>query len=398
MATIIDFVTTGLTTNRTMERLNSSVFSSNRSSTTPTIRDYSINATTPTERSGHTIVYFSGDLYMFGGTDTTGTFQSDLWRLNLTTNMWTQLAPTGTPLSARAGHGMFVFNSKIYILAGNSATGYLADLTVYDPIANSWNAVIVPGSLPIRAYFAYCMVGTSLYVLGGMRGTGGNSDYDDVRELNLALATPVWTLKRNGAFPDRCKFSAVAIGTLIYFHSGVTASGNNLRTDTRVYNTVTNTNSTLINTTGVSPGGRIAYNMAVSGAMIYLYGGSNLSTIFNTVHVLDTTTSVWSLVESTELSYGRCLAASAQNGSILYIDDGATTITGTANCSETWSMDLSLHTKTQLLTKEIYVGTTSFTYLGVTFSVFLHTGKVYIRMIVGSVGSTLSLKGLRINV
>lgn len=400
MSMILDFVASGLMANRAMERNNSSIFSSIQPSVSPVIRDYTINTTIPTERSGHAIVHLSGNLYMFGGVDTAGAFLADLWVLNLTTTTWKQLAPSGIPPSARAGHGMFVFGSRIYILAGNSAADYLNDLISYDSVSNSWTTVPTTGIIQIRAYFAHCIIGNTLFVLGGMKGTGANDDYGDVRKLNLSLTTPVWTLTRSGAFTGRCRFSAVPIGTLIYFFAGTSANGN-LRTDMRTYNTITNAASAAVNITGTNPGGRVSYNMAVSGALIYIYGGSNLTAVFNTTHILDTTTLVWSLSGSTELSYARCLAASAQNDSIMYVDDGATSIAATTDYSETWSMDLSLQMNTQLPTKQIYVSTTSFTYLGVTFSVLLQAGNACIRMTLpsslSSIASTLSLKGLRID-
>lgn len=402
--TTVDFVASSLMTDKTTERGNPIPFSSTQSSTTPIIKDYTANTVFPVSRASHRMAYLSGNLYMFGGIDAAGTYRGNLWRLDLTTNIWTQLAPTGTAPTARAFHGVFAYNSKIYILAGYDGTSYLNNLIAYDPSLNSWAAVTTTETFTTRSHFAYAIVSSVLYVIGGKIGTTNGSMRNDVQALNMS--TLIWTTPLSnafGLFSGASSIFGIVSGTRIYIYGGLSyafITNNPTYTNALRYYDTANPGITTVSTTGADPGKRIAYSIAVNGSLIYVYGGTDGTNVNNSVYVFNTSSLVWSLFASAELSYARCMAAFTQNGSTLYIDDGATSFAGTTTYSETWSINLSPHTVAQLPNKQQYVNASSFIYNGVTFSVFIRGGKACIRLTLPyalpTTGSVLSLIGLRV--
>jgi hypothetical protein len=406
--TTVDFVASGFMRNSMVERINSITFVSNQTfgcsnqSCLCTVRDYSPNVVTPDFRSGHSMVYFSGALYIFGGVRQTGAFLSDLWKFDLSTNIWTRMTPSGIFPRARSEHAMFVFNSKIYVLGGFGGS-YRNDLIVYDPIVNSWAVVATTGSFSTRSGFAYGLVGSVLYVIGGRGGTNNSSLRNDVRALNMN--TFVWTTVLTNAFgvsSGAFRLSGVVSGNRIYIYGGATylsGSNNLVYTNSLRYYDVLNSVLITLPVIGAVPGNRAAYIIAFFGSIIYLYGGRDATISYNTLHLYDIGSSTWSSNPMT-FSYSRCLSAFAQNGSNLYIDDGALSFSASTNLSELWTMDLSLFLSSQISTKRVYVNASSFIYLGVTFRVLDIAGKIGIRITIPSTftnpSSSLSLKGLRI--
>jgi len=332
-------------------------------------------------------------LYLFGGF--TGVFWNDLWRYDLTALNWTQLSPTGTGPTGRYEFIMFSYNNLVYIGYGWD-NAMRSDMYSYNPTTNAWATVTMSGPAPSpRQSPAYCIIGNTLYLIAGL--SANNNITNDIYALNLTTFT--WSsISYTGSFTGRTNFGAAPNGNMIYFYGGAIIGG--LLSDFVAFNTTTNA-ITQPTTSGTSPG-QVSLDKVVSyNGIMYLYGGTNASGVAqDTLYMINLTTFAWTSIP-TLLSYPRSSPAIAQNGSVLYINDGYTGGVGSTSINESWSVVLSgaSSVASQLPTQQIYVNGTTFTYNGITFQCFIQGGIAYVRATVSlsaPTGLVVSLASIRL--
>lgn len=130
----------------------------------------------PPPRSAHQAAIHKNYLYVFGGEFTSPNQEKfhhyrDLWRLDLTTHTWDNLPIKGGP-SARSGHRMAVYKSKLVLFGGFYDTGaefrYYNDLWVYDIEDKKWQAVGNPANGPSpRSACQLSIFDDKMYLYGG---------------------------------------------------------------------------------------------------------------------------------------------------------------------------------------------------------------------------------------
>ncbi|KAK9323406.1 hypothetical protein V1517DRAFT_320672 [Lipomyces orientalis] len=84
----------------------------------------------PKPCEGHKAAIVGDLMYIFGGRSPEGTNQRNLASLKLTTNRWYTFQNMGPAPSARSGHTMSVFGSKIFALGGQPAPGIQEDYSL----------------------------------------------------------------------------------------------------------------------------------------------------------------------------------------------------------------------------------------------------------------------------
>lgn len=76
---------------------------------------------TPPPRCSHQAAYYKDRLYIFGGEYATPDHfhhYKDMWSLDLKTNEWTEIKPSGDSPSARSGHRMLVWRNFLVLFGG----------------------------------------------------------------------------------------------------------------------------------------------------------------------------------------------------------------------------------------------------------------------------------------
>lgn len=132
-------------------------------------------------RTGHSIVEFEGNIYLFGGTDRSRRL-ADLWvfrnALNLEPGLgkWELITPEPgmEKPSPRSGATSIVHNRKLYIWAGHDSrhAEYFNDLWAYSFDENIWTHIKAKGDLPVaRTDHSFVKVGEKFIVFGGFDGT-----------------------------------------------------------------------------------------------------------------------------------------------------------------------------------------------------------------------------------
>jgi len=346
--------------------------------TTPTILDYTFSAIAPTPRIGHTTVFVSGTtnyLYMFGGRDSIANYYNQLWNYNLSTNKWTLLSPSGTAPATRSEHAMFYYNGLIYIYGGWNGTTYYDDLHSYNPTTNTWATITTTGGSTtgttsiLRYGFGYTTEGTNLYIFGGMVAGAVNHSV-----LILSLISFTWTNNGHNLPSARYRISAITSSTgNIYLYGGASATAS--LTGLLSF-TISTGKFTTVTTTGTNPSRCAGYALFIVVTVIYIYGGYTTGGVTNnSIFTCDTSLArpAWTNPSTSLLSYARCLCGFVSNGSTIYIDDGATSSALTTSINETWTGTLGTYPGTQLPTKQIHVNATTFTLIGVVFTVFKDT-------------------------
>ncbi|MFN8149189.1 MAG: PQQ-dependent sugar dehydrogenase [Candidatus Nanopelagicales bacterium] len=164
------------------------------------------------------------DLYVVGG-KTSAAHVNTLYRFNATTDAWTKL--TDKPGTAVENPSVVAWNGKLYVAGGASGpfSGAVTETWVYDPVADAWTAG--PPLATARAGAGAALVGSTMYVVGGMDNTGAS--LTSVEKLDLSTFS-AWTSAPSLSTP-RDNPGVVAIGTTLYAFGGRTRLSNGTEVD-----------------------------------------------------------------------------------------------------------------------------------------------------------------------
>jgi hypothetical protein len=261
---------------------------------------YPINVTTPgtwTESPGFAGRYLSpavtinNKMYIFGGESSSGG-RNDTWVFDPsvgTNGSWTQLMPSGTLPPARLGHTTAAINNKMYVFGGQTNSGYVSDLWVFDPSngANgSWSQVTPSGSAPTpRLYSAAVTINNKMYIFGGYN----SGQLNDTCVFDPSAGTNgSWThLSPTGTPTARYGQAATVMSNKMYIFGGW--NGGNLN-DTWVFDPSNGANGswTQLSPSG-SPGGRYFASAVAISTKMYLFYGNASGGYQNDVWVFDST-------------------------------------------------------------------------------------------------------------
>jgi hypothetical protein len=127
----------------------------------------------PTARTGANTLIYGNTIVLFGGGCDND--ESDVYRLDLTSNVWTKDTPTGT-IPARSWASAFIQQDSLIVFGGYSRTlGVHQDAWIYDLVKKTWTMVNTTSTLPTARYQSSVV---SLQNRGVI--VGGQSHFDDI--------------------------------------------------------------------------------------------------------------------------------------------------------------------------------------------------------------------------
>jgi len=192
---------------------------------------------------------------------------------------WIGLATLGVP---RFGGAMFIYNNVLFTVGGVSRTGVTSTVEKIDlsTMSRSYGS-----SMPApRAHFAFGVIGTKLYVLGGLDRGGMPTNTIYVYDIaNNSWSTLSTTLPKNIAY---C--AGAVLGTAIYVIGGIDDQGNILK-DTYAFDTSSNTVSAKASMNTA----RQNHSCAALGGKIYCFGGDDGSNPLQSIEVYDPSANTW---------------------------------------------------------------------------------------------------------
>jgi kelch-like protein 20 len=202
---------------------------------------------------------------------------------------WIGIASLGVP---RFGGAMLIYSNVLFTVGGISGTGVSS---VVEKIDLSTMSRSYGSSMPApRAHFAFGVIGTKLYVLGGLDRGGMPTNTIYVYDIpNNSWSTLSVTLPKNIAY---C--AGAVLGTAIYVIGGIDDQGNILR-DTYAFDTSSNTVSTKASMNTA----RQNHACAALGSKIYCFGGDDGSNPLQSIEAYDPPSNTWSQL-ATLLSKG----------------------------------------------------------------------------------------------
>lgn len=250
---------------------------------------YTALASGATIRSGHSAVTIAGNMYIFGGSNSSGNDLGDLWKYNPVTKTWSQLASGASP---RREHSAVAINGMMYVFGGYHGGTTMNDLWKYDPSTNVWTKLA--SGATIRFGHSAVVIDGKMYIFGGVFI---NSLYDLWR---YDPSTNAWS-QLASASSVRNRHNAVAIAGVMYVFGG-----NNDSTDLSdlwKYDPAKNAWSKLAS----SASARRRFGAVVLDGKMYVFGGYRNGVKLNDFLKYDPSIDTWSeLAGGATVRFGHC--------------------------------------------------------------------------------------------
>jgi N-acetylneuraminic acid mutarotase len=245
-----------------------------------------VSGTIPSERYGHSAVVIENKMYVFGGCDSLGRFNNDLFVYNFDKKRWKQLTPSGTLPKARHFHTAVVHDGCIWVFGGKS-NGYMNDLLCLNLKTMSWEPQEYFGGKPPSKRYGHTAVvhNKCMYVFGGYDDFG----YKTNELYEYRFDSHEWRkIETYGDCPEKFHHSAVVHGNSMYVFGGSDCSNVLLeyRFGTRTWAKVW--------TIGKPPDGRWGHSAVVHKNKMWIVGGCDNVIHFKDVHKFDFEKCKWS--------------------------------------------------------------------------------------------------------
>jgi len=183
----------------------------------PATNSWSSGANMPTARWGPAAVAFNDEMWVMGGALTADTFYDVVEIYNPATDTWR----TGESMDvARYRPAVGVVDGKIYVAGGMSTGGTdIDDFEIWDPQFSSWLTTDV---MPVaRGQAAYGVYGDTLYVAGGFRWVSAAQKTTLDRTDSYADG-PRWMTGLAAMPLARAETASGMIGSKLYVVGGIT--------------------------------------------------------------------------------------------------------------------------------------------------------------------------------
>ena len=297
-------------------------------------------------RDLHASVVLGGDLYVIGGATQKFVASSsgvsgkpeissnEVWRSSDGGLTWDQVAG-GTRFTDRGNHESVVLDGALYVIAGaagNFGTTGRNDVWRSADRGVSWSRVTPTGAsvpFPMDYSFASAVLGTTMYVMGGIRFTPFTR-FNEVWQSTDRGAT--WTQATNATdpkFPARSATASVVMGSAgaarLYVIGGTTTSGAGTGGLDDVWESSDGTSWTHVNASAASSDkfpARNKHSTAVLGDTVYVIAGDQGGATRRDVWTSGDKGATWTRATANAEFPARRNHASAAQGGALYVIGG----------------------------------------------------------------------------
>lgn len=293
------------------------------------------------ERDDGTAQVINNYCYVGGGLRSGFTIGNDYYRLDLTTNTWTTIAPMPSG-SERQYASAFSYSNNMFVYGGiGYSNAQFNDTYKYDVSSNTWTTVASkPGNGVWGA--ASFTLGSKAYVFCGKFSGGTISD--EVWEYDMVANT--WTQKNNFPFGGRWRASAAVLSNTAYVVFGLDNNGTgSYRKEIYKYNQAGDSWTYLASFPQAK--GRVYSSMQPVNGKLVIFGGlDTLGNVFNDTWYYDETNGFVS--GPTLPSGGRKGGMSFSSGTKFYYTCGVNT---TVRLKETWILETFVGIKENIALK-----------------------------------------------
>lgn len=144
------------------------------------------NSPAPLARTGHTIVPYQNQLFLFGGTD--GDYHyNDSWSFHIPTGVWTELECIGYIPIPREGHAAAIVDDVVYVFGGRDVHGKdLGDLAAFRISNKRWYMFQNMGPAPMaKSGHSLCAAHGKVFVIGGESNLAPEVPRDDPNVIHI---------------------------------------------------------------------------------------------------------------------------------------------------------------------------------------------------------------------
>ena len=380
----------------------------------PTFADYStdvIQSEGPVGRFGHYAINVGDYFYMFGGITINSTYLNDMWKLDMTTGLWTKINPTASTPSLRAYGIIFSIDKNIYIHGGYDGINGFNDLYEFNTELHSWKLLNTTGTENIIrwAHTGALYNNNILYITTGI--TTGDIILKDTIKLNLTTMT--WSGECHSTPVSNA--SMVEVNGNLYLFYGFFGGSKSKVSDIIYITTIDpityniSSWSKFIVPNGIPPSSRGLFTLYYYNNYIYFYGGtatpveSITDQILDNAYRLDLTpgAETWTEYQNILGPYKRkgCTLFAGIDG--LYIFGGLIEYPSLIFYADIWKV-LPVVSPVITASEEpvlIFLGQTQFTHNNYIFKCFSINGIVWVSISVPRKHTDmLKMYSLRINV
>eukprot|EP00911_Craspedida_sp_UC1_P002073 UC1_evm4s1599 len=163
----------------------------------------------PSPRAAHAMVCLGNKmLYIFGGKDSTGR-QNDLYALDLSSKVWSRLAPMGAEECSdnlpapRSFHSMVgVDHDRLVVFGGRLEDNkHTSDVHVYQTVTNTWTRLpLLPSSPSPRGTHGAAVVDGNAMII-----FGGSTAFDPTSQQCLKFFNEAWQLTLPSSTAASCE-------------------------------------------------------------------------------------------------------------------------------------------------------------------------------------------------
>ncbi len=244
-------------------------------------------------RAGHACAVFNGRIWLTGGhaeTATSNVYYDDVWS-SADGKAWVQESASAEYYS-RAWHSMVVYDSKLWIVAGETVDGS-GNPVLLDECWSSSNGSSWQLKSNIVTFFprkqAQCAVLNGKLWLWGGYGKNASGATGPLSDIWSTTNGNSWNYeKSNAGFPGRCGFGLAVFNGRIWITGGAThpdAFEATFYNDVWASNDGLNWVEVVTNSAGTSEQftPRASHSLVGSGTRLYLSGGENRTTTYREV-------------------------------------------------------------------------------------------------------------------
>jgi len=254
----------------------------------------------PTNRAYHTTTRVGSELFIFGGStqkggDSPSGVLGDMPVFDLVRMAWDSKDVRGQNPRARYMHTAALTEGKLFVFGGSDGKKTLSDISMLDISTMLWSQPKCLGDPPMGLQTHTCTsVGDLLFMVGGM-----NVSIDDIGHSFIKYSSDVYTLntltmewarvRRRGEQPTGRAYAATAVvGNFLVLLGGWSGQVETVDTISTLDLDGAGTWATVA-VPGQPPAGVYGHTATVIGSNILIFGGWDGVSPLNTVNVLDTT-------------------------------------------------------------------------------------------------------------
>lgn len=173
----------------------------------------------PSSRIGHSLIYFEGNLYLFGGKDEYSA-SSELWQYHVGASVWTKLSFSGRKPPRRFYHSSVLYDRKMFVFGGSLDSSF--SLWVFDFNIFEWELYECDDSWPCNRHSqSLVLLNDNVYMYGGYTYLGTESDELWAYDLEDNTWVHIRATTASGQKPSPMfGHSAVSNGSVMWIFGG----------------------------------------------------------------------------------------------------------------------------------------------------------------------------------